>query len=44
MTDRLAIGVPELDQMLKGGLAAGTLCTLLGPPGAGKSILTNRFI
>jgi len=42
--ERLAIGVPELDQMLKGGLAKGTLCTVLGPPGAGKSILGKRFI
>jgi KaiC/GvpD/RAD55 family RecA-like ATPase len=44
MTDRLAIGVPELDQTLKGGLATGTLCTVLGPPGAGKSIVSKRFI
>ena len=44
MADRLAIGLPELDLSLKGGLAKGTLCTLLGPPGAGKSILSKRFI
>ncbi len=44
MTERLAIGVPELDQILKGGLAKGSLCTLLGPPGVGKSILSKRFI
>jgi circadian clock protein KaiC len=44
LNERLAIGVPELDQMLRGGLAKGTLCTLIGPPGAGKSILSKRFI
>jgi circadian clock protein KaiC len=44
VTDRLAFGIPELDQILKGGLARGSLCTLLGPPGVGKSILSKRFI
>jgi len=44
LIERLAIGVPELDQMLLGGIAKGALCTLLGPPGAGKSILSKRFI
>lgn len=44
MGERVAIGVQELDQTLKGGLARGTLCTVIGPPGAGKSILSKRFI
>ncbi|MDV3244914.1 MAG: RAD55 family ATPase [Nitrososphaerales archaeon] len=44
MVERFAIGVPELDQILQGGLAKGTICTVLGPPGAGKSILSKRFI
>jgi len=42
--DRLPIGVPDLDQTVMGGLVKGSLCTLLGPPGAGKSILSKRFI
>ena len=44
MSERMAFGVSDLDQTLKGGLARGTLCTVIGPPGAGKSILSKRFI
>ena len=44
MVERLPIGIPELDQALLGGIMKGTLCVLLGPPGAGKSILGKRFI
>jgi circadian clock protein KaiC len=44
MVEKLPIGVADLDQMLLGGLVKGTLCVLLGPPGAGKSILGKRFI
>ena len=41
---RLPLGVPDLDQMMLGGIPAGSLCLVLGPPGAGKSILSKRFL
>ncbi len=41
---RLPIGVPDMDQMMLGGIPLGSLCLVLGPPGAGKSILSKRFI
>jgi KaiC/GvpD/RAD55 family RecA-like ATPase len=41
---RLPIGVPDMDQMMLGGVPAGSLCLVLGPPGAGKSILSKRFL
>ena len=41
---RLPIGVPDMDQMMLGGLPVASLCLLLGPPGAGKSILSKRFL
>lgn len=33
-----------MDQMMLGGIPAGSLCLVLGPPGAGKSILSKRFL
>jgi circadian clock protein KaiC len=44
MVEKISLGVPELDQMLQGGITKGTMCMLMGPPGAGKSILAKRFI
>lgn len=44
LIERIGIGVPELDGTLQGGIVRGSLCTLVGPPGAGKSILGKRFI
>jgi KaiC/GvpD/RAD55 family RecA-like ATPase len=41
---RLPIGVADMDQMMLGGLPVGSLCLVLGPPGAGKSILSKRFL
>jgi KaiC/GvpD/RAD55 family RecA-like ATPase len=41
---RLPLGVPDMDQMMLGGLPVGSLCLVLGPPGAGKSILSKRFL
>src|ERR1700733_2501914 len=41
---RLPIGVPDMDQMMLGGIPMGSLCLVLGPPGAGKSILSKRFL
>ncbi len=37
-------GIPNLDQMLKGGLAAGSTVLLLGPAGAGKSTVSMQFV
>jgi KaiC/GvpD/RAD55 family RecA-like ATPase len=41
---RLPIGVPDMDQVMLGGIPVGSLCLVLGPPGAGKSILSKRFL
>ncbi len=41
--DRLAFGVPGLDDMLHGGLPAGTMTMILGAPGAGKTIAGLQF-
>ncbi|MGN6561536.1 MAG: RAD55 family ATPase, partial [Thermomicrobiales bacterium] len=36
-------GVPNLDLILGGGLVAGSLTMLIGPPGSGKTILSQQF-
>jgi circadian clock protein KaiC len=36
-------GVPELDQLLCGGLDRGTSTLLLGPAGSGKSVLAHQW-
>ena len=41
---RLSIGVPELDEMLGGGIPAGYSVLLAGPSGSGKSVLASQFI
>ena len=41
---RLAVGIPELDTMLGGGIPAGDSVLIAGPSGAGKSILATQFI
>ena len=41
---RLNLGVPELDQVILGGVPKGSLVLVLGPPGAGKSILGKLFL
>jgi circadian clock protein KaiC len=40
---RNATGIPGLDTLLKGGLFAGSVFIVQGPPGAGKTILANQF-
>lgn len=40
----LASKVPELDQLIGGGLDRGTATLLLGPSGAGKSSLALQFV
>jgi circadian clock protein KaiC len=43
-TDRVATGVPALDEMLSGGLLAGSVNLVSGSPGAGKSTLAVQFL
>ncbi|HKY36664.1 MAG TPA: ATPase domain-containing protein, partial [Polyangiaceae bacterium] len=37
-------GVPNLDAMLHGGLAAGSTTLMIGPAGAGKSTISVQFV
>ncbi len=37
-------GIPQLDSLLGGGVAAGSSTLILGPAGTGKSILVLQFI
>jgi circadian clock protein KaiC len=41
---RISTGVPRLDEMLRGGLIAGTTTMLLGPSGTGKTTLGLQFL
>jgi circadian clock protein KaiC len=41
---RLQMGVPELDQMMGGGLPRGYSLLVAGPSGSGKSILAAAFL
>jgi circadian clock protein KaiC len=41
---RLSMGVPELDDMLGGGVPAGYSLLLVGPSGSGKTILATEFL
>jgi circadian clock protein KaiC len=41
---RLSMGVPELDQMLGGGLPAGYSLLVVGPSGSGKTFLATEFL
>jgi circadian clock protein KaiC len=36
-------GLPELDQLLRGGLDSGTSSLLIGPAGCGKSTIVLRY-
>jgi circadian clock protein KaiC len=44
MTTRCAMGVPGLDEVLKGGLIAGRFYLVDGNPGAGKTTLALQFL
>jgi circadian clock protein KaiC len=44
LAERLSLGVPELDQMLGGGLPRGYSLLVAGPSGSGKSILAATFL
>jgi len=41
--DRLRSGIPRLDGLLSGGLAADSINLLIGVPGSGKTILAQRY-
>ena len=39
----MSSGLPELDELLGGGLAPGTTTLLLGPAGSGKTLIASHF-
>jgi circadian clock protein KaiC len=41
---RLSIGIPELDEMMGGGILEGDSLLVAGPSGTGKSALATQFI
>lgn len=41
--DRVPTGIEGLDQILKGGLLRGGIYLVTGPPGAGKTIMSNQI-
>ncbi|MBA3969571.1 MAG: AAA family ATPase [Gemmatimonadetes bacterium] len=41
---RVSTGVPELDEMLGGGIPMGDSVLIAGPSGSGKSVLASQFI
>src|SRR3989475_10558007 len=41
---RVATGVPGLDDLLEGGFPTGSLITLAGRPGTGKTIFGSQFL
>ena len=43
-TERLSVGIKELDAMLGGGIPAGYSVLIAGPSGSGKSVLASKFI
>ena len=42
--DRLSSGSPRLDAVLRGGLPTNAINLVIGPPGAGKTILADQYI
>ena len=44
VTPRTVTGIPELDDILKGGLAADRLYLIVGDPGTGKTTLALQFL
>src|SRR5471032_858528 len=41
---RLSMGLPELDEMMGGGVPAGYSLLVVGPSGSGKSVLSTQFL
>jgi len=44
VSESISSGVPELDEMLHGGLERGTITIITGPSGVGKSTLGLQFM
>src|SRR3989475_7658794 len=44
MEERAATGLSEFDGMLEGGFLSGSLITLTGRPGTGKTIFGSHFL
>lgn len=42
--DKLSSGIPQVDELLKGGIDAGTVTFVSGPTGAGKTTTALQFI
>ena len=40
---RLQTGIPNLDELFKGGLPKGSVTAVCGPPGSGKTTLTHQI-
>ncbi|HSE31776.1 MAG TPA: ATPase domain-containing protein [Pyrinomonadaceae bacterium] len=43
MTQRIATGIPGLDEILMGGIPANTITVLMGAPGSGKTVLAEQI-
>lgn len=43
-TDRVSSGIPEMDELLGGGLERGTITILSGPTGVGKTTIGMQFM
>ena len=43
-SEAISSGVPELDEMLNGGIERGTVTVISGPTGAGKTTLSTHFM
>jgi circadian clock protein KaiC len=41
---RLSLGIPQLDQMMGGGLPVGYSLLVVGPSGSGKTVLATQFL
>lgn len=41
---RIPVGVPKLDEMLRGGLQRGSATLLMGPSGSGKTLMGLQFL
>jgi KaiC/GvpD/RAD55 family RecA-like ATPase len=44
MMNRVKTGVPGLDELMEGGFPEKSCILLIGPPGCGKSIMSQQFV
>ncbi|MCD2204967.1 ATPase domain-containing protein [Halobacterium sp. KA-6] len=44
VSESISAGVPELDELLHGGLERGTVSVISGPSGAGKTTTSTQFV